>query len=102
MGFTLSLFAGLLEQKCHFKLKCNFSFQKSFDIDEEWHLFYDSTLSGWVIQDFDLCKLHDLWHHKVDTKMMLNQKMECLWRSESILRVKSEPESCLSPSQSFF
>ena len=42
---------------------------KSFQNDEEWHLFYcNSTLGGWVIQDFDLCKLDDLWCHFVDTK----------------------------------
>ena len=38
--------------------------QKSFQKDEEWHLFYyDSTLGCWVIQDFDLSRLHDLWRH---------------------------------------
>ena len=42
---------------------------KSFQNDAEWHLFYcDSTLGCRVIQDFDLCKLDDLWHHNVDTK----------------------------------
>ena len=70
MGFTCSLFVGLLEQRCHFKLKYNFFFQKIFHSDEEWHIFYfDSTISGWVSQDFDLyiCKLHDC---DVDTKIM--------------------------------
>ena len=34
---------------------------KSFQSDEELHLFYcDSTLGCRVIQDFDLCKLDDL------------------------------------------
>ena len=43
--------------------------QKSFQNDKEWRLFYcDSTLGCWVIQDFDLCKLDDLWRHNVDTK----------------------------------
>ena len=42
---------------------------KSFQNDEEWRLFYfDSTLGCWVIQDFDLCKIDDLWRHRVDTK----------------------------------
>ena len=51
--------------------------------DEEWRLFYcdstfycdctfqtiyNSTLGWWVIQDFDLCKLDDLWRHNVDEK----------------------------------
>ena len=42
---------------------------QSFQNDEEWRLFYcDSTLGCRVIQDFDLCKLNDLWCHFVDTK----------------------------------
>ena len=41
---------------------------KNFQSDEEWFLFCcNITLGFWVIQDFDLCKLKDLWHHK-DTK----------------------------------
>ena len=42
--------------------------RKSFQSDEEWRLFYcDNTLGCRVIQDFDLCKLDDLWH-RMDTK----------------------------------
>ena len=42
---------------------------KRFQCDKEWHLFdCDSTLGSRVIQEFDLCKLDDLWHHIVDTK----------------------------------
>ena len=48
--------------------------RKRFQNDEDWRLFYcDGTLGCRVIQDFDLCKLHDLWRHNVD-KMMLNHK----------------------------
>ena len=44
--------------------------QKSFQNDEEWCLFYcDSTLGCRIIQDFDLCKLDDLWCENVDTVM---------------------------------
>ena len=40
-----------------------------FQNDEEWRLFYcDSTLGRWVIEDFNLCKLDDLWRHFVDKK----------------------------------
>ena len=47
--------------------------QKSFQSDEEWHLFYcDNTLGCWVIQDFDLCKLENLRCHAVDTKLYKN------------------------------
>ena len=43
--------------------------RKSFQNDEEWRLFYcDSTLGCRVIQDFDLCKLDDLWRHIEETK----------------------------------
>ena len=43
--------------------------QKSFQNDKEWRIFYcDSTLGCRVIQHFDLCKLDDLWCHRVVTK----------------------------------
>ena len=43
--------------------------RKSFQNYEEWRLFYcDSTLGCRVIQDFDVCKLDDLWRHNLDTK----------------------------------
>ena len=53
-------------------IKCLWSeiylIRKSFQNDEEWRLFYcDSTLGCRVIQEFDLCKLDDLWRHIVDT-----------------------------------
>ena len=39
--------------------------QHSFQNDKERRLFYrDTTLGCRVIQDFDLCKLYDLGHHK--------------------------------------
>ena len=39
---------------------------RSFQIDEEWCLFYcDDTLGCQVIQDFDLSKLVDLQRHNV-------------------------------------
>ena len=41
--------------------------RKSFQ--NEWCLFYcDSALGCQVVQDFDLCKLDDLWCHFVYTK----------------------------------
>ena len=40
-------------------------------------IFYcDSTLGCQVIQDFDLCKLDDLWCHNVDTK---SSKIKLIW-----------------------
>ena len=43
--------------------------QKSLQIDEERRLFYcDSSFGCRVIQDFDLCKLDDVWCHIVDAK----------------------------------
>ena len=58
-------------------------------IDEEWHLFYcESTLGCRVIQDLDLCKLEDLWHHNVDPNAVKSQKMEYLWilyKTETLL-----------------
>ena len=60
---------------CPFLLKCiwheifKLFLSESFQSDEEWHLFYCNSILGCrVIQDFDLCKLEDLWGHKVDTK----------------------------------
>ena len=47
--------------------------RKSFQNDEERRSFYsDSTLGCRVIQDFDLCKLDDIWRHFVDTKWYKN------------------------------
>ena len=49
----------------------------SFKNDKEWRLFYcDSTIGCRVIQDFDLCKLDDLWGHSVDTKWCKLTKYE--------------------------
>ena len=52
----------LHSNQCKVPTKQGFFFnhliRKSFQIDEEWRLFYrDSTLGCQVIQDFDLCKL---------------------------------------------
>jgi len=48
----------------------------SFQIDEEWRLFYCNSIFGCgVIQGFDLCRLDDLWRHSVDTKW---SKISCL------------------------
>ena len=51
--------------------------RKSFQNDEEWRLFYcDSTLGYWVLQDFDLRKLDNLWGHNRDT---LNISHDFFW-----------------------
>ena len=43
---------------------CYYLIRKSFQYEEEWRLFYcDSALGCRVIQDFDLCKLDELWCH---------------------------------------
>ena len=55
--------------KCQWNEIFYYLIRKSFQNDKEWRLFYcDSTLGCWVIQDFDLCKLDDLWHHRLVTK----------------------------------
>ena len=60
--------------------------RKSFQNDEEWRLFYcDSTFGCWVIQDFDLCKLDDLWRHRVDTKWC---KITKYWISLQVLSLQ--------------
>ena len=49
--------------------------RNSFQNYEEWRLFhYDSTFGCWVMQDFELRKLEDLWHHNVE----LNCRTETL------------------------
>ena len=43
--------------------------RKNFQNDEEWRLFHCNSILGCrFIQDFNLCKLEDLWRHNVDTK----------------------------------
>jgi len=70
-----------MEEKIEVQVKQFFYYliRKSFQNDEEWHLFYcDSTLGCRVIQDFDLCKLDALWHHNVDTKWCKITKIDSL------------------------
>jgi len=76
-------------------MKRNFiSLFESIQNDEEWRLFYcDSTLGCWVIQDFDLCKLDDLWRHNVDenwckTKYGISVRIQSLqgWNRVNVLQ----------------
>ena len=56
-------------------------FEKSFQNDEEWRLFYcDSTLGCRVIQDFDLCKLDECDVTKETRSGAKSQKIEYLSR----------------------
>jgi len=42
---------------------------KSFQSDEEWHLFYCNSIPGCRVgQDLVLCKPEDMWCHNMDTK----------------------------------
>ena len=65
--------------KCLWNKFFYYLIRKSFENDKEWRLFYcDSTLGSRVIQDFDLCKLDDLWRHDVDKMVYNHKKIESL------------------------
>ena len=73
--FQIKFLPAKEQNKLFFYTKCLWSevfcypIRKSFKKNEEWRLFHcDCTLGYRVIQDFDLCKLDDLWRHIVDTK----------------------------------
>ena len=73
--------------KCLWNEMFYYLIRKSLQNDEQWRLFYcDSTLGCWVIQDFDLCKLDDLWRHRVDTKWC---KITKYWISLQVLSLQS-------------
>lgn len=63
---------------------------KSFQNIEEWLLLYFNSIIGcWVIQDFDLCKLQDLWHHNGDPKWCNNKIWNIwIWGIWKVLRVE--------------
>ena len=70
---TLNLCIIIVTIQCPFKvpMKRNFLLVPLKDLSKWWRmaLFYcDSTLGCRVIQDFNLCKLDDLWRHFVDKK----------------------------------
>ena len=68
--FELSINNLLKSLKCIWHEIIYLLIRKSFQSDEEWWLFYcNSSLACRVIQDIGSCKLEDLWHHNVDTKL---------------------------------
>ena len=58
-----------VDLKCIWHKNFHWLVRKSFQNDEERCLFYCNSILGCrgSIQDFGLCKLEDLWRHKVDT-----------------------------------
>ena len=64
---TLLILVGIFTTlKCIWSELFLLDYWKELSNDEEWSC--DSTLACIVTQDFDLCKLDDLWWHNVDTK----------------------------------
>ena len=76
---TSKTLLALLRLKCLWNKIFYYLIRKSFQIDEEWLLFYcDSTLGCRVIQDFDLCKFRWLVTSQCGHSGVKSQKSEYL------------------------
>ena len=88
-------FKNMKEWKCLWHEFFYHLVRKSFQNNEEWHLFYcDSTVGCRVIQDFDLCKLDDKLWRQTGSSSLLPAKC---WPLLHVIIASAEGGLMLSP-----